>query len=314
MKLKKIKNISNKFDPLDKEIDDNKVVKEFCREYIKLLKELTLDVSQLNDDEDPTEFIIHKLDEYTPLRDEFITFFEEVLTHDNIDSEIIIKFLIDIFSLSSKVNDENYNPLNNAHYDFILKELFLYLISIALKSRNYYIIESIIHSPYYFEDIYAESISKTFTELDSKRYPYINDYLKRYYRYNHNKILSSGIGELINARLYKEYTMNDIVSADLLCCYISLLHADDEFKNQYWFPFTLPYYTKYYFDFFRKLDSKKYFEKVKGILNVEDIDELKERIILLDKFLNSEGFWISYRTKVKPIRESINLEDICTKR
>lgn len=310
--MKKLKNISNKFDPLDKEIDDNKVVKEFCREYIKLLKELTLDVSQLNDDEDPTEFIIHKLDEYTPLRDEFITFFEEVLTHDNIDSEIIIKFLIDIFSLSSKRINEGYNPLNVAHYHFILREMLFYLISIAVNCGNYSFLDKLFNSEYSFEEYQPKlelvSLRKDFSFVDLYNVILIRALNKNSSEYN---LLFAESGKLMKNRLYKDYTINDIAGADLLCYYIQLIQSkDDESHSNKWFSFTAPYYTKYSFDFFTRLNSKKYFEKVKGILNVESVGELKKKIIKWDKNLNNR---IINGYKIPLISESINLDDICTK-
>lgn len=311
-----INSIIKKFNrQIDKNPDNiNNLVNEFCEEFIKHLKELEIDNTALNE-EDQINNIYTQIEKYTPLRDKFILFFEKVLKtnpHETLDSDIIIDFLTRVYMLTTSAGWEHYNRSNIFYYDFILRELFLYLISIALKSRNYYIIEGIFHSPYYFEDNYKESLSGTFTDLDNRGPDDTNNHLKEYYKNKYNKDFISGIGELMKERLYNGYTMNDIAGADLLCCYISFLHADDEFKNQDWFPFALPYYTKHYFDFFRKLDSKKYFEKVKGILNVEDMNELRERIISADTRLNRYGF--GFRNTVEPISEYINLNNICTKR
>lgn len=313
-----INSIIKKFNhQIDKNPDNiNNLVNEFCEEFIKHLKELEIDNTSLNE-EDQINSTYTQIEKYTPLRDKFILFFEKVLKtnpHETLDSDIIVDFLTSTHMLTTSAGWEHYNRSNIFHYDFILRELFLYLISIALKSRNYHIIECIIHSPYYFENNYREFLSGTFTDLDNRGHFPTNEYLNKYYINKHNKELISGIGELMKERVYVNYTMHDIAAADLLCCYISLLHADDEFKDHDWFPFTLPYYTKDYFDFFRKLDSKKYFEKVKGVLNVEHMEELKERIISVDTRLNKNRYGFGFMNNVEPISKYINLNNICTKR
>lgn len=273
----------------------NLQVVEFSIYFIKRLKELKIDELKIDNIDSYKEEISKKIKEYTPLRNEFIQLFEEVLTvqpHENLDSDIILDFLTNIYSLIKNKYGEVDNSLTIGTYKLILDELILYLISIALKYKNYYIIEEIIYSPYYYENNFHYTETKTFNDL--------NIIIKEEELRNINE-------KLIIERLYDNYTVDNLINVEALCWYISMFQENGE---NYWFPLTLrASYEKQYFDFFRKLDSKKYFEKVKGILNVKDVKELNTQM--------NELYNQAHRTNpylINIIKESINLKDICTKR
>src|SRR5690606_15385507 len=64
--------------------------------------------------------------------------------------------------------------------------------------------------------------------------------------------------------------------ADTLCYAVSYLNSDD-FHNR-WFPNTYLYGERSSLNFFDKISSKKYFEKIKSIFDVENENELKEKL------------------------------------
>lgn len=103
-----------------------------------------------------------------------------------------------------------------------------------------------------------------------------------------------------------------LIDADLLCCYVSFLNKE-EYENEFWFPYT--YVNKgrgTSFGIFRKLTSKKYFEEVKGIFNVETIEEFKTKVISTnDSYLGRGQMRLNNTIEhVRPIEEYIDLNEI----
>ena len=105
-----------------------------------------------------------------------------------------------------------------------------------------------------------------------------------------------------------------LIDADLLCCYVSFLNKE-EYKNEFWFPYTYVYKGRRWdsFEIFRRLTSKRYFEEVKEIFNVKTIDEFKSKVIsthdslLGQRQIRLSNSWGKY---VEPIEEYINLDEI----
>ncbi len=227
------------------------------------------------------------------------------------DYDIIIDFFVKIYSLTQPIIGESYNTKNIINFDFMMRELFLYLIAIALKYGNYNFISELLNSPYYFEYV-SNSLNdaQSFVNLDNRGEIKTDAYLTRYYN-TIEEIPLTGLGKLLTDRLHNNYSIDNLVDADLLCCYISVLNS----KEHDWFPFTYIYKSSDYFTFFRKLTSKRYFEKVKCIFDVNSINDLKKKIIQADQRYFTKRYKINNCfKKVEPISSYVNLENLGTER
>ena len=165
------------------------------------------------------------------LRNQYITLLEKISKNK---LEIEISSFIEFFE---KMFDITYHPYKNkSQYtkflnDYILRELFLYSIAIPLKNKHYEFIKDLLYSPYYFED-YLDKACR-FSELDQRGDIYTNDLLKKYFN-SQNKNYHNPLGYLMISNLHPNYKKDNLVDADLLCFYITILYPN-LFKD--WFPF-----------------------------------------------------------------------------
>lgn len=292
----------------------NIIVENFLKEFLNALENHKLELIN-NQLEDICNEIYEKIDSYTPIRDSFIKFFEKVVRYSkniDFDFDIIINFFEDLFNFTTPKIGETFNSNNVVHYDFIIREIFLYLITISLHYRNYNFIANILNSPYYFKYFNYSTESQTFLELDQRGKIKTDEILTYYYNLKvKDKKYITGLGNLLIDRLYPDFSVDEFVDADLICCYISIINLN---SRKGWFPFTYIYKGSDDFELFRKLTSKKHFEKVKNLLDVQSIDELKEKIILSNNFFSGYryGFSEAFMDSVEPIGYYIKLDDICT--
>ena len=109
----------------------------------------------------------------------------------------------------------------------------------------------------------------------TREYPEI---LNEYYKQEFRKI--SGSAELMISNLSDKITKQLFIQADLLLHYIDELNNNDVLSYKKWFPVTYIYKDEGLSNtFFSKLVSKKYFEKLKVVFDVEDIESFKEILI-----------------------------------
>lgn len=309
----KTKSLINKF---DKQIENNPsifnlIINDFFEEYSEYLKTFKIKYSS-NNSETMEKELYDNLAQYEQLKNDLELFLEKIFkvgSYQQINSESIIKFLSNIYSLII----ENYHA--SANFDFILRETFLYFIAYGLKYENYEVISDLFYSPYYLEDYSPNSIQH-FINLDFRGLIYTDKLLGEYFLQNNEPTINP-IGELLIRRLPKNLDEELLVDADLLSCYVSYLNYDN-FDNEEWFPFTLMYkHRSKPFNLFRKLTSERFFKKVKIVFDVDTEEEFKKKVISTRILPLGKGE-VSFRNplcgKVKPIEDYIDLEKICTER
>lgn len=291
----------------------NPLVEEFLEEFISSI-ELNQITFSSNEFDNIVKEIYDKIFEYTPLRDSFIKFFEKVIKYTKysdfeFDFDNVIDFFGKLYNLTIPKVGESLDRRSIIFYDLIIRELFLYLITISLHYKNYDFISNLLNSPYYFKSPYiTPTESQNFLILDQRGDIRTDEYMAHYYKLKGNNYIT-GLGNLLIERLYSDFEIDEFVEADLLCCYISIINLKDNFG---WFPYTHIYKNSKDFELFRKLTSKRHFEKVKNLFEVETVEDLKEKIRMSDKFFTKEryGFPNAIRSYVKPISHYVNINEI----
>lgn len=260
----------------------NSTMEEFYEAYYEYLKTFLLELSS-KDTETVVREIYKNLEDYQQLKNDFEEF-TDILTkkgkYYDVDYSIIVEFLTKVHSLTfNSGNGESMSAYDLYKFAFILRELFLYLIAYGLKNKNYQLIEDLLHSPYYLTDAYNQQKgTQHFVELDIRDQVDMNDYIDYYYKTIDKLQYPSPLGQLLISRLPYGLNAEYLVDADLLCCYVSFLNKE-EYENEFWSPYTYVYKGRcVQFEMFRKLTSKKYFDDVKGIFDVETIEEFKTKV------------------------------------
>lgn len=292
----------------------NYFIEDFFNEYFEYLKTFKVDLSG-KDNVSASKEIYKSLEEYDALKNDLVTFLEKmfkVARYKEIDSEIVIEFLSNIRSLLN--GSEQYSLAN---FDFILREIFLYFVAYALKYKNYEFIADLLYSSYYFEDYaFTSKDAKYFVDLDVRGRIHTNDILGFSFKADNGNSFITPLGELLVRRVPPRLKGELLVDADLLCCYVSYMNKD-KFGRKEWFPFTHLYKQKESIDYFTKLNSKKYFNKIKEVFDVDSADEFKEKVALTHDTLlgrRQVRFSNAWGDCVEPIEEYIDLSKLCSER
>lgn len=225
--------------------------------------------------------ILDNIYSYKVLREDFLDFLLITTKPEyNLDVEILIGFFEKKNQFTNPKDRGGYNNYDFENFSFIFQELFLYTIAICLRNKNYKLVEELLYSKFYFIDSYSgKTEAKSFTEI----YKY-NDIIENYLKRSFNKI--SGFGHLIITNLSEKIRKEEIIFADVFCHFIADLYPSNNYRDR-WFPRTYIYKEWYNtFDFFDRLTSQRYFEKVKGIFNVESKEEFQK---ILNDYKNSKN-------------------------
>ena len=292
----------------------NYFIEDFFNEYLEYLRTFNVDFIG-KDNVSASKEIYESIEDYTTLKNDLVAFLEKmfkVARYNEIDSELIIEFLSKIRSLLN--GSEQFGLAN---FDFMLREIFLYFVAYALKYKNYEFIADLFYSPYYFEDYaYTSNDTKYFVDLDVRGRIHTDDILGISFKADNGNSFITPLGELLVRRVPPRLKRELLVDADLLCCYVSYMNKD-KFGRKEWFPFTHLYKQKESIDYFTKLNSKKYFNKIKEVFDVDSADEFKEKVALTHDTLlgrRQVRFSNAWGDCVEPIEEYIDLSKLCSER
>lgn len=232
------------------------------------------------------EVLTETLKNYKPLREDFIKFID-LLTTKKTDfaSEIVIEFF-ENKPMYLRPRDER-NSWSNSEFDtfkIIFQELFIYTIAIGVKNKDYQFVSELLHSKYFVKDPYKGN-------QEPSNFPFLYDYhqnLENYIKQTFNKI--TGFGHYVITNLSDQINKQTLIFSDTLCYCVSYLEPVNYYDR--WFPNTYLYGERNGgFNFFDKLSSKKHFEKVKVLFDVQNETELKEK---LEKNKENSGDKIRY--------------------
>jgi hypothetical protein len=147
----------------------------------------------------------------------------------------------------------------------------LYFIAILLQLRKYSEAAYFVHSPYFYRG--------TTGEFKQNGIVMFNRYAQSLDDFRNNRLQLRRVsltGDLIKARATRtDVRFENIRETDLILHYITQLRSD----RYDWFPRTSVYGGRGSgVEFFQRLISAGYFEKVKSLFGVNKVDELKELV------------------------------------
>ena len=203
-------------------------LRDFLDEFRFNLSQFKI-VTETRDTYELGKIICDSIIQYTPLRMDYIIMIDKLSKLEVLnDNDILIKFFEDLTQLNTP--EDNVTSWTDPLFDnfrYIIYELFLYTISIALKNENYILTHNMLYSSYFTKDRYdnprneAKSYSAFYCSLDI---------IKRYYKETYSKDYFSPGAELLITRIPEMLTKKQLVQSDLLCYYVG------ELNDARWFP------------------------------------------------------------------------------
>lgn len=260
----------------------NSFSRDFFEKYLENLEDFRIK-NFTHSEIDNGNKIFDNLNQYTPLRDDYIRFISKISKLDsNFDIDLLIGFFENL-TLLLKKEGGGYFGTEFDNFKFIIQEMFIYTISVFLKYGKYDYLQAIFFTLYFTKNSYNnEPVPYVIFNF---RIASIDEYYNKLKGTNY----ISAQADFMIGRLPKGFEKETFIEGDLFCYYIGL------FQSKHWFPSTYVYwnndlgYSNKSFNFFNRLVSLKHFEKVKQLFNVETVEELKKLLLnLKEKDENSE--------------------------
>lgn len=261
-------------------INEKRNSQAFVDDYYTVFLEALLDFEINNEDLKTSpaidDLVVTRIDAMKLLRNDFVDFLETIFTYST--QFELDKFISFFERLLEFIMQQEYSRSNYLadHYRFFYYELFLYTCAILIDKEKYKELGEILHSGFVFFNAMS-SKTESFTFLLFNQYPESINRLR-------NERLSmrrlSITADFIKQRAdLPKYNFDKIREYDILLYYIGIMQ--NEVENQWlwkrWFPHTTVYRT-HNLPLLERLISKRHFEKMKYIFNVNTIEELKQKV------------------------------------
>lgn len=281
----------------------------FLEKLQSSLEEFRLDTSA--DESTFDEIVLQSIAKFLPYRNEFIEFVNDVCLSESNKKNIFDE----IFSFLENCIKYFYPPEGMSsykeswfdNYKFFLDELFLYLIAILIRNKEFDAIHLFLKEPYYTDTIH---INKNLF------YPSFNNHIWSFDELRNKRLQLKRTS--VSVDILKEratnglINFNNLMEADLVCSLRSVFPVNNN-GHRYWFPRTLVYASGWRgqkLKLFQKASSKRNFNSLKQILNVESKEQLGEFYQHAIKTHRINEWRFGYHTI--PFLQLINFEELDT--
>jgi hypothetical protein len=278
---------ANKIKTIKNALDNNKpnyqaFINDYYSSFLLALKDLEFELNGLEGKE-IDDIIVVQIEKSKHLRNNFIEFINLLLLYPGyFDLEKFHKFLEDILQYHLSKDSFNYSSnsfgyLKEDHFNFINYELFLYYATLCIKREEFENLGYILNTPFLIQKSEHNEIEpKPFSLFSIGSLGLINLRNKRL-NLNRINIQADTVKERAKGEIV---TFDELKQTDIILHYISLLNSSD-YKSygigRLWFPH-LAVYRIYRVPQIEKMISLRYFNKIKVLFNIKDLDELFAKI------------------------------------
>lgn len=284
----------------------NENSREFFDNFLKDLDSLTFEKIDDKNIELISQSLIKSLEKYKVLRDYFIDFFSLISKEsysEYLDPETITDFLED-FKLYNKYYSNEYTNESESILSYlIVYELFLYIITISFKNKNYHLAHDLIYNPYYFKDRNSEYDDEPKFYKEFNNHPLLFQKLNYYFpKWNY-----SALGRLLLNNINPHFDSENLVDVDLILFYIGLMNFN--FRTS-WYPNLYLFKNNEKIELLKKMSKKSFFEKFKIIFDVATSEEFVKKASIPNNVFQEYRF-PNYLKSIVVITDSIKIENIC---
>ena len=216
------------------------------------------------------------------LRNDFVSFLEAIFTYsEQLNLDKFISFIEKLLEFimkqeSSKYPGRTIGSYMSDQYKFFYNELFLYLTAVMIDKEKYKELGEVLNTGFV---IFNQRVQKT----ESYNFLLFNQYAESLNKLRNERLQmrrKSLTADLIKQRAdLPKYNFDKLREYDVLLYFIGIMQ--NETANQWlwkrWFPHTTVYRI-YNLPLLERLISKRHFEKLKLLFNVNTIEELKLKV------------------------------------
>lgn len=257
-------------------------IDDYYNTFIEALADFEINNEDLNDVPHIDDLVVSRIDRMKMLRNDFVSFLEIVLTYSvHFDIDKFITFIERMLELISKGQSLKYPERTVGHfmddqYKFFYNELFLYITAVMIDKERFKELGVVLHSGFVISNTRKERI-------EPHTFLLFNQYAESLDKVRNNRLQmrrKSVIADLIKQRAdLPKYSFERIMECDVLLYFIGIMQneSDTQWGWKRWYPLTTVYHL-YHLTLLDKLISRRHFEKMKYLFNVDNVDELKAKV------------------------------------
>ncbi|PHM38217.1 SEFIR domain-containing protein [Xenorhabdus mauleonii] len=233
-------------------------------------------ISKKEDNSNFDDQVIDNIEKFIPYRNEMVSLFTAIAQYAPTEENTLrlhrfFESLIPYMSRPENVN--SWSTWNSDNFKFIIHELFLYIVATLIKYERFAALNQLLIQQYYVGGK-IDYEQKTMVGYEVFR-KFVESLEHRKNRLKLGRIS-------LHADLLKERNKHSgiefkyLMQADFILFIRAELHHGDFYR--YWFPETLVFINHFHgtFEVFARASSKTYFDKMKCILLIDQVSDLKE--------------------------------------
>ena len=251
----------------------NTICIDFTDKFVSILNEFRFPNDKFNEEE-----LIKKISSLKPARDKYFDFLGAALKSKFFSTDIITNFFERIYNDVGNVTKGGYSNSTFEYYDFLRWESFIGTIAILLHYEKYNDIYKILNHTYFLkESSFAKSAISHHKFTEFRTYP---EMLEVNCQRKFNSRYFSYAAQLLSEREQLPILSKQaFAQADLLLYQLSTIFFSEKeptYYSQKWFPSMYIYIERT--DFWIKLKSQTYCQKIMPLFGAQNISELKNLI------------------------------------
>lgn len=284
---------------LDSNANIDLIISTYLDEFIQQLMQYKIDWQSLNGDYDKLIAKVEEsIKELQPIGNDFLNLLRLTVKSETLcTGEIYVNFFE---TLLQKYEDneiilysgDTIDIMAYDNYRFFNHQFFLSVVAILIENERFDVVAKLVNSRLIIIRKRGLTMPEDTNFIRFREYNYtLSSYKNEKYNLRRVSVAADFMKSLSIAPSFDE-----LIKADILLYYLSLLYPGDNFLDRYWYP-DLSCYNRT-FEILPKLIKKSYFEKAKVMFDVDSVDDLRSKYAGLDNKFAYDGLHTVPRVSV----------------
>ena len=284
---------------LDSNANIDLIISTYLDEFIQQLMQYKIDWQSLNGDYDKLIAKVEEsIKELQPIGNDFLNLLRLTVKSETLCmGEIYVNFFE---TLLQKYEDneiilysgDTIDIMAYDNYRFFNHQFFLSVVAILIENERFDVVAKLVNSRLIIIRKRGLTMPEDTNFIRFREYNYTLSSCKNE-KYNLRRV---SVAADFMKSLSIAPSFDELIKADILLYYLSLLYPGDNFLDRYWYP-DLSCYNRT-FEILPKLIKKSYFEKAKVMFDVDSVDDLRSKYAGLDNKFAYDGLHTVPRVSV----------------
>lgn len=282
------------------------VIDNYLESFLNAVPEYRIMATRAFPNKEIVEVVENGINSIQVLKNDFISFMSAIAKTEYCTSELFIDFFERLLQnyedhdIELLEGSDQQSYLNDI-FRFFNYELFLSFVVVMLSNNRFDVVSDVVRTTFCIVS------PCRFIQAESRTFRRFQCYIWTLNRIKHDITNSNRVS--ISADQIRQYAtilkFEDLIKADILLYYLSLVVPGDSYFDTYWYP-DLSVYNRDT-EIYPRLASKRYFEKFKRLFNVNDVDSLKIIIASVQEPNIRDGYH-----RIPSIAQGLSLDKIAS--